>query len=37
MSQIRISSPTAAATFVLVELLGERGVTARPKERGRSQ
>ena len=28
MSQIRISSPTAAATFVLVELLGERGVTA---------
>ena len=27
MSQIRISSPTAAAAFVLVELLGERGVT----------
>jgi len=30
MSQIRISSPTAAAAFVLVELLGERGVTASP-------
>ena len=30
MSQIRISSPTAAAAFVLIELLGERGVTARP-------
>ena len=30
MSQIRISSPTAAAAFVLIELLGERGVTASP-------
>jgi hypothetical protein len=29
MSQVRISSPTAAAAFFLVELLGERGVTAR--------
>ena len=30
MSQIRISSPTAAAAFVLTDLLGERGVTASP-------
>ena len=30
MSQIRISSPTAAAAFVLRDLLGERGVTASP-------
>lgn len=28
MSQIRISSPTSAAAFVLTDLLGERGVTA---------
>ena len=28
--QIRISSPTAAAAFVLTDLLGERGVTASP-------
>ena len=34
MSQIRISSPTAAAAFVLVELLGERGVTASPQADG---
>jgi hypothetical protein len=27
---IRISSPSAAAAFVLVDLLGERGVTASP-------
>ncbi len=30
MSQIRISSPTAAAAFVLRDRLGERGVTASP-------
>jgi hypothetical protein len=34
MSQIRISSPSAAAAFVLVDLLGERGVTASPKGDG---
>ena len=34
MSQICISSPTAAAAFVLIELLGERGVTARPSADG---
>ncbi len=30
MSQIRISSPTAEAASVLTDLLGERGVRARP-------
>lgn len=34
MSEVRISSPTAAAAFVLVELLGERGVAARPLSDG---
>ena len=34
MSQIRISSPTAAAAFVLVDLLGERGITARAQADG---
>jgi hypothetical protein len=34
MSQIRISSPTAAAAFVLVELLGDQGATASPKGDG---
>ncbi len=34
MLQIRISSPTAAAAFVLVDLLGERGVTASPRPDG---
>jgi hypothetical protein len=34
MSQIRISSPTAAAAFVLVELLGEQGGTVSPKGDG---
>jgi hypothetical protein len=31
MSQIRFSSPTATAAFVLVELLGEQGATVSPK------
>jgi hypothetical protein len=30
MSEIRISSPTAAAAFALTDLLGERGVRAAP-------
>ena len=30
MSQIRISSPTAAAAVVLADLLSKRGVTASP-------
>ena len=34
MLYVRISSPTAAAAFVLVDLLGERGVTARPEADG---
>ena len=34
MSEIRISSPTAAAAFVLTDLLGERGVTATPQADG---
>ena len=34
MSQIRITSPTAAAAFVLTDLLGERGVTASPQADG---
>ena len=34
MSQVRISSPTAAAAFVLTDLLGERGVTLSPQADG---
>ncbi len=34
MSQVRISSPTAAAAFVLVDLLGSQGATANQKADG---
>jgi len=34
MSQVLISSPTAAAAFVLVELLGAQGATASQKADG---
>jgi hypothetical protein len=34
MSQIRIASPTAAAAFVLTDLLGERGVRVSPQADG---
>ena len=34
MAHIRISSPSAAAAFVLTDLLGERGVTASPQADG---
>ena len=37
MLQIRISSPTPAAAFILIDLLGERGVTASPRADGTSE